>query len=280
MKNVFWFLHKPANERESAVFDKAYRNSLHLLWLSLAFLTIAFATLGNLKISSNWLAGILFLLLVTSYSAGWVTLKDEDLTYASATTIPLPRPANYLSKILVILALGFIMSYAAPAMYFSILIIVTVFIAAVLSVWSWRVTTSLPTYIRVPISLFLPAFGIAFAYHRNRQTSMRVFLGLVYMMTHLIAIMALIVSIRIFVVEPLVIATNTFEPELVSGQRVLINKVEQHFQPGDFVLIKGTNGRKLVAKVIDVQATEARVQTSVGEMTVMPDQIIGIVIRN
>ncbi len=279
MKNFFWFLTVPADEREQALFNIAYRASLNTLLIGLTVLFIIFS-LSTHPITTDFIMVICAGLVFASYIAGWTTLRTEELThtYASARSKELPRLRNFVLTLLSITLIFVGTIYFTPFDYFDLLLSLGATTYGIAVAYTIRSLKGVPDHIRLLVSVFLPGFGIAFAHYRTSTVLKRFFLGLAFTISYIAILIAVIVGVRVIVAEPFIIATNAFVPDLIEGQSVIVDKTDRTFEPGEYVISKTSDDKRIVSKVLAVNENELIVETSSVELTVPLVSVIGPVL--
>lgn len=274
MKNFLWFIHKPADEREETLFNTAYRNSLAALWIGISFLFITSYYLAEATFQASFLCIASLLLLFTSYLSGWISLRNEDLTYKKEGIKKLPQAWLFLLFFVMIQALAFTMVYFFPEKYFSIFIVSIVAIEILLMTWAFESTKYLSTHIRLIVSLIIPTIATPFAYFRQKSLLKRVLIALGFNVLIAISILGGISMVRALIVEPIMIGTTIFEPELKNGQSVLIDKRAHQYNQNDYIILKDEQGL-MVAKIVAIKNEEVLITTSTGEKNISLEKISG-----
>jgi hypothetical protein len=212
-----------------------------------------------------------------SYIAGWTTLRTEELThtYASARSKEPPRLRNLVFT-LVFMTLIFVGSiYVTPFDYLDLLVTLGASTYGIAAAYTIHSLKGVPDHIRLLVGIFLPGFGLAFAHYRNSAVLTRLFLGLAFTVSYIATLIAVIVGVRVVVAEPFIIATNVFAPDLIEGQSVIVDKTDTVFGPGEYVIVKMSDDKRIVSKVLEVSENDLIVETSSGQTTVSLESVIG-----
>ncbi len=276
MKNFFWFIHRPADEREQHLFNLAYQRALGTLWLGLSFIVVLLWVLP-LAPSNNYLLIITSFLLLASYVSGWLTIRKEDLSFLREEEKNL-KASSFILAIIIVLTLGTFYMYSLfdyPTKYIAIAGFMTfVPLQIILTVWSWLSTRFWNKHVRILISVIFPIWGIAFAYYKNWSLTKKIAIAAFYNILPFIIVFMWAIGLKSFIGEKVLVGTTIFEPSLKKGEIVMINKKDKNYLPKDIIVIKDEKGL-ILGEILDLTEDFLTIKTSEGIKEVKLTDILG-----
>jgi hypothetical protein len=174
-KNLTWFAHKGADERETSILSAAYQRSIVVLWLGL----IVLWCVAKFDLSASWLGNIGFesifaLLMFLSIMSGWHTLRHEELEYAPATIKKSPSIITLGAIVALLFGIAATVIFVAP-LYTWVAIVGFIFAELVVgAICAWKWTKPYTTHSRVLASLIFPFQVLGFLAPHKAKTSKRI----------------------------------------------------------------------------------------------------------
>lgn len=173
-KNLTWFAHRGADERETSILSAAYQRSIVVLWFGL----IVLWGVAKFDIGQEWLGvygfeTIFALLMLLSIMSGWWTLRHEELEYASVTVKKNPSIIALGAFVALLFGIAAAVIYTNP-LYTWVAIVSFIFAElAVGAIGTWRWTKPYTTHSRVLASLIFPFQVLGFLAPHKAKTSKR-----------------------------------------------------------------------------------------------------------
>jgi len=261
-------MHKPVDEREQSLFGTAYKQSLSVLWLGLVIVLIW----GRM---SPIIGGVL---LIASYLAGWFALRHEELSYAEQGSIhAVPSLKTFWALLIGISGILLLITALHPQGYVVYGIIMIVSYYLVLITWSWKATSMFSTHARVFLAIVIPFIGIPLGMHQVQSVGRKMVSTVSFAFRALILPVLVVIIVRLYIVFPVFIATDAFQPALEEGSYVLVDKIVRVYAPGDYVIIK-ENADLVVGQITSLDSENIVVTTSSGQKIVERKYMQGRVI--
>jgi hypothetical protein len=231
MKNLFWFIHKPADEREQQLLNTAYYYALSVMWVGVSlFLVSRFWFSDSATISSFKLYFIAITLLLVSYITGWVTLRKEELSGQSHhKSFPYWQAACALAALYlyVIVALIF-----APQTYFIQIKILSYGTWIITAVWMWKHSKSWSLHTRITAIILAPIVILFLPLGKVNHWLKQLLAAVVALVLLFLIPFCATKLIRFQIVEPI------YSPSLSRKEPyVLLDKVVKEYKVGDSVLL-------------------------------------------
>lgn len=266
-------MHKPADEREQVLYQKAYRQSLNWLWISLAILAVLFYYTAAKTVNAGDIFLLALAVLIISYFGGWYVLRREELVYQDDE---LNR--NFSSKkfwgALLVLYLYVVIAMAVSPQAYLIHVLILIFgLYLLMLIWAWALTKNLDTHIRIILSLIFPYITIPLFTSKNRHILYRLAKIVGFNFAIPISAMIFVGIVRLFLVSPIIIGTNAFEPELHEGAWMLVSKTDKTFDVNDYIVVNDNGPR--VGRIIRQQNDKLLVKFASEEKSVNKHEIEG-----
>lgn len=174
-KNLTWFAHRGADERETSILSAAYQRSIVVLWLGLIVLWgIAKFDLGQTWLGTYSFETIFTLLMLISIMSGWWTLRHEELEYASVTIKKSPSIITLGAIVAFLFGIAAAVIYTNP-LYTWVAIVGFIFAElAVGAIGTWHWTKPYTTHSRVLASLIFPFQVLGFLAPHKAKTGKRI----------------------------------------------------------------------------------------------------------
>ncbi|MBI2410618.1 MAG: S24/S26 family peptidase [Candidatus Kerfeldbacteria bacterium] len=282
-KNVLWFLHKPQDEREIAMYQRAYHRAFLALALTLSVaLLISIVTapfISDVSLSFV-LVGILFALFI-AHSVGWLQIYTEDVSTGDDATQTRLTVVHFLGIVLTSMVLVTLLMLWKPAFYFLWFMVTYGSIHLYIIFWAFAVTRHLPLYLRLLLCLLVPEITVAI-YHpaaKNSGKKISLFFGLVciYFATQLFG--ALVV--RGTIADLFYVNTPAFEPTYMQGEFVIVDRREKNIEPGMYVVFRPTEKPGFTfAEVLAVNGDMLNVKTSSTQVDIPRSTVVGKVLKD
>lgn len=174
-KNLTWFAHRGADERETSILSAAYQRSIVVLWLGLIVLWgIAKFDIGQEWLGSYGLETIFTLLMLLSIMSGWWTLRHEELEYASVTIKKSPSIIALGAIVALLFGIAAAIIFISP-LYTWVAIVGFIFTElAVGAIGAWLWTKQYTAHSRVLASLIFPFQVLGFLAPHKAKTGKRI----------------------------------------------------------------------------------------------------------
>jgi hypothetical protein len=276
-RNFFWFLRDPADEREQALYNRAYRRALLVLWCGIAVVLFVGGVTVEPATSTVIVTGTEILLLV-SYLAGWSALRSEPLEYK---TVKIQRRPPFWLLLVVqavaMLALWLIL-IAQPGLYIVIAFLHVISSQFIFMVWSWEWTKPFPVHTRIlgTIIFAMEIVGLLLAYPGKMWK--RVALAVIVPLGFIVLSTLYVIFFLRSVVMPIYVATNAFEPELRENSTVLVDSTDVDLSVGDYVVIEAIDGSLVIGRVTEIEGGTVLLQFASSTESVPRDRVVGTVI--
>lgn len=276
-KHLLWFTREPADEREAALFSKAYQRALVSLWFGLILLWILGAWV---PISTEQWSGTLVdavqLLLVVSILSGWSVMRKEELEYKVVTIKKNPPFWQVFLGLFLSLVLAWGLVRLHPTWFVAVVFAVLVGHYAWMATAAWQWLRPYALHARLLGALFFPLEALGFLAFHPASLGKRIF-------TMVLTLGAYVGSLLVavfFTVGPLIVPvfvdTYVFEPMLKEGEYLLIDQTIRTYEEGDFVAIdRETEIGFRIGNVLRVDGANVFVRTAVGDETWLSDRIVG-----
>lgn len=173
-KNLTWFAHFGADERETSLLSAAYQRSIVVLWLGLIVLwCVAKFDLGAAWLGDFGFETIFALLMVLSIMSGWWTLRHEEFDYASVTVKKSPSIIALGAIVAVLFGIAAAVVFFAPLYTWIAIVgfILAELIVGALGTWKW--TKTYTAHSRVLASLIFPFQVLGFLAPHKAKLSKR-----------------------------------------------------------------------------------------------------------
>lgn len=286
MKNFLWFLHKPTDEREQALYHVAYQRVLFfLLGLFLIFsLFTGFFSLGEHTFSAPvWILdlGVDLVFLVCIF-LGWNVVRKEELESLSQKVTQPQRISLILGSLVLVLVVGLTLGHFFPAWFLLIYMLTALLSWIVISIFSWySLQKSIPVLLRVYLTILYPLFVLVFSRLPSKITVWKfISSSILGFFLHILLFLTITFGFLFATGTPYYVSTNAFAPELPQGERILATKSFGSLAVNDFIVFLGPTGETeggttpTIGKIMQVEPM-LKVQTSRGEMAVDPKDILG-----
>jgi hypothetical protein len=281
MKNFFWFMHKPVDEREEALYGKAYRRALSVLWTGLAIILIVGGTYvtnrdKDIYIFNTNTAKII--LLVLSYLSGWLLLRKEELSYSQTSDPLAPRfSKRFWFWLAVINAAVLLVMFINPKTYIVDIFVLVFGYFILLINWSWRTTRKFSAHVRILLTVFVPFIAIPLGLSQGKSLGRKV-ASVISFALGLVALPLIVIAlVRLFIVFPVIINTTAFQPDLKQGTYMLVDKTARKYSQNDYAVVKDKN-ELLVVQVVAVNPDNLTVKTSSDQRTIPKNGVEGKII--
>ncbi len=283
LKSLLWFFYAPADEREAAVYQKAYHRSFSTLFLVLG-IGLYFMSMDvglERTIPFNVLTGVIVGILLLAYLVGWSAVRKEDLTL-EYHSIPQLKALKHLG----IIALAIVLSVCtiflvrehvlSSVMYIGILSVM--FVEAALVYWAWCMTKPMPLPSRIVASLLFSP-GIIFYMHWKKKGFGRFLIaqitGILMYIVILFLLMIPVLMTSMTLLRGFSVQTDHFEPEIKMNSEIIINTGESDAVVNEYVVFHTEPGQSYLGKVIRKEGEKITVDSSLGEREISQDQILG-----
>ncbi len=288
MNNLFWFLHKPVDERERLLYLRAYQRVLGFwsLLLLVGFVLFSVPVFGKeLTLRPKMIALGIELLLYISVIVGWTALRKDELEIQTAPEKEVrPKISTLVATYLLILVNTVLVLRLFPQYYLFILFIAVFGGWAIYILYAWRASRHMLLPIRILLCCTVPIIVLVYV-HMSHRTSVvvRVIKSLLvsWVLLFVIAISSA-VGITLGGTSSYYIQTDHFAPDVPKQSRVFATRSFQELVPGDYVIYlhyQDESGRPTLGKVLSQEGEEITIEHSTGEETVSVERIIAKVIE-
>lgn len=282
VKNFFWFLKKPTDERENVIYNLAYSRAFKFIMFALAIIFIVSAK-ADFDFPTYLIFFVTLLLLVLTHMIGWATLKNEDLSSDEAS-ISTKKPLWLLyvvPGIFIVYATVVVFLFSQNDYILKLFVLGFGLMQLLLIIYSFVITKRMPVYIRVLLSVLYPLFAIFLVtsknYNKSKIKAIAESIG--YNLILAFISLVLVLGSRMFIFTPFYSATDYFEPDLKKGQYMIVNQVSKKFYAGEYVVYKNQENRFVIGKVKGVAGNTLQLETSAGEVNVESNKVLGKIFR-
>ncbi len=163
--NALWFLRSPQDERENALYQKAYHNAFFTLGAIASAAIVGISLFGtDTRVDLVHVRAIILLAFAIAYLVGWLALKNEELIEIQSNQSK--RSVSPIWIIAIMLTI-FIAGVALLAKIFLSAALPFAIIAGVSTIsyvylTAKDLTAGVPLFIRIPICLLFPIQTIGF----------------------------------------------------------------------------------------------------------------------
>ncbi len=271
MKFLFWSDFEPADEREAHLYANAYRRSLFFLWQAFPIIFMLLLVLpGDIQISHTTVLIVSVVLVLGSFLAGWTVLRGQGVAMKKRVIKKHEWTLTfYLHLVSILFFMSLIAVSTGPALYFiaGLGLLVGISVANILWLWQW--TKGRPLHIRLLIIVFLREFALGYMAGGTTKKWMRVLQAIGFAIGIGALLMTFFVLSRTYFVEPFVITTDAFAPEVQNGDYVLVDKQLMSVEVGELVIFRTSD---------DDKAVVGRVESREGEIwSIKTEQAVGMV---
>ncbi|MEK7615067.1 MAG: S26 family signal peptidase [Patescibacteria group bacterium] len=283
LKSLLWFFYSPADEREAAVYQKAYHRAFSTLFLVLGIgfyflvMEIGLGQTVPFLVLKCVIAGILLL----AYLVGWSAVRKEELRL-EYQQIPKLNALKHLGIVLLAIILSVASIFLVREHLLPSLEIIgplsTIFVEAALVYWAWCMTKPMPMPSRIVASLLFSP-GIIFYMHWKKKGFGRFLLaqitGILMYFVIIFVMMIPVVITSMTVITPYVVKTDHFEPEVMNLYPVIVNTSEQSADVGEYIVFRGEQDKTYVGKVTGKEGEKIVIDSSLGEREIVQKDIVG-----
>lgn len=281
--NLTWFLHKPIDEREKDLYQRAQQAGFSTLTICLIFVLLGAWMFPTVSLNISVIGWMALLVLLLAYISGWFVLRDEDIKLDHPTPDKELRKQarNFWFALIAVAAMNILFVIAAPEYYFRFICSFGLFAYFYSFGTALRLSKQFPLPVRIALAIFLPIPTIVWVAMNTTSTFKKIaaMVGLTFATA--LSLIIMILALRQFVVSPFYLTTNAFAPEYTQGQYVLASYRQTHPTAEQYIIYDrlGDTMPVTFAQVIELtDATHYRVRVAVGEEVIAQDQIIGTIL--